>query len=337
MSDDTFGLLTLPAPAPTVATASLTDPALDLILAFCKAVLNADLGDAWEARCKADPLPVVFTFPHDPDIEDFNSNELPALYMWRSDDAGTFSRISQDLVVDEGGFSALWVPPPATFENRQERAGIRNGLKKSLTAAFGQGRHPAWVVAGDTYHEPEDYGSVLLFHTKFMRLRFGACRAHKLVIQNDDGRGSRAPFECLFFTIQGQETLSKNGVPATNATGYSNLTAATGTVTLPERNDTGLDEGATLDVGDYQFEMTVVSTDVSEGPEAGGTDVEITGTQFIEDMIVTFGDVESALVQYVDESTIIARSPAGEGTVDITVTQVTDGVSKTLTDAFTYV
>jgi hypothetical protein len=337
MSADLFGLLSLPAPLPDDG-AAVTDPALDILLDFCMTVINADLGAAWGAVCAADPLPVAYVFAHDPDLEDFDTNKTPALYMWRADDNGRISHISQDLVVDEGGFNALWVPPPATFENRAARAGIRNGLKKSLTGAIGQGRHPAWIVAGDTYFQPEDYGSVLLHQLGFMKCRLGQTRAHKLIIANEDGRGDRAPFECIFFTIESQETLGKSGIPAVNATGYSALTSANHTIKLPTRNVTGLDEGATLDVLDPQFLMSVVSIDTATGPIAGGTDVEITGTQFIDGMTVAFGATQSLLVQFVDESTIIARAPGhAAGIVDITVTQAPGGVAKTLTSAFTYV
>lgn len=331
---DLFGLLEFPAPVPAT-DAALTDPALDLLLDFCKTVLNADLGDAWAAVAPADPLPVAFVFNHDPDLEDFNTNELPALYLWRADDIGSVARMSQDLVSDDAGFHGLWVPPPATYENRRARAGMMNGLRKSLKAAIGQGRHPAWVVAGDTYYQPEDYGSVLLHHTNFARARFGQTRAHKLVIADPDGQG-KTSFDCIFFTIETLETFTKDTSPAVAGAGYSDLAAAESTTTLPSAD--GLNDGNALTAGTAHVEMTVVSIDVATGPAAGGTTVTITGTQFIEGMSVAFGDVDSLLVEYVDESTITALSPEqSAGVVDITVTQATGGVSKTLTAAFTYV
>jgi hypothetical protein len=337
---DLFGLLEFPAPAVAEGEAC-TDPALDLLLAFMKAALNADLGTAWESVCPADPLPVTYTFAHNPDLESFNGNETPALYVWRNDDNAAAAKFSQDYTADEAGFCGLWVPPPAPQESRRAREGIRNGIKKSLKQAFAIGRHTAWVVEDDTYFDAEDFGSVLLYHTRFAKLRLGPFKSHLLLI---DGEGSgekfKQPYDCLFFTIEALELFvidqTLHGAPLNNLQG---------TVTLPERNDTGLDEGATLDVlvpGEtegFNVTMTVLSVDVDEGPAAGGTDVTITGTQFIEDMQVFFGEEESLLVVFVDESTIIARSPAqAAALVDITVIQFDPGgVEKTLADAFTYV
>jgi hypothetical protein len=87
----------------------------------------------------------------------------------------------------------------------------------------------------------------------------------------------------------------------------------------------------------FHVEMEVTSLTPATGPAAGGTDVTITGKQFLEEMTVLFDTTESTLVQYVDESTIIARSPAhAAGVVDVTVTQAVGGVAKTLAAAFTY-
>ena len=335
---DTFGLLTLPAEEPETG-AAVTDPALDMVLAFMQAVLNSDLGAAWATVCPADPLPVTYVFNHNPDLESFNANETPALYAWRADDGGGSVRYSQDFITDEGGFQCLWVPPPAEQEDRRAREAIRNGIKKSLKAALAQGRHPAWVLAGDTYYEPADYGSVLLYHAKLAKIRLGQFRAHELVIESED-KSFKQPFDCLLFTVDTLEFFTADPV---GKAGFPALDHLQGDITLPKRNDTGLDEGATLDMFmpaqtmTFHVEMEVTSLTPATGPAAGGTDVTITGKQFIEGMTVLFDEDESALVQYVDETTIIARSPAhAAGAVDVTVTQAVGGVAKTLAAAFTY-
>jgi hypothetical protein len=334
---DLFGLMSLPVAVPA-AGAAVSDPALDVVLAFMQAVLNSDLGDAWAAVCPGDPLPVAYVFNHNPDLESFNANETPALYMWRSDDGGA-GRYSQDLIADESGFQCLWVPPPAEQEDRRKREAIRNGIKKSLRAAFAQGRHPAWVVAGDTYYDPTDYGSVLLYHAKISRIRLGAFRAHELVIESED-KSFKQVFDALFF---GLETLEFLSVDPVGKTGFPTLDHLQGTTTLAARNDTGLDEGATLSLVSpgqtltLHIELAVTSLTPATGPAAGGTDVTISGVQFIEGMVVEFGTEPSLLVQYVDESTIIARSPAHDaGIVPVTVTQAVGGVAKTLAGSFTF-
>lgn len=329
MSTDLFGLLPMPAVAPDEGKA-VTDPALDLILDFMKSVINADLGDAWAAVCPTDPAPVAHVFNHNPDLESFNGDETPALYAWRNDDSGGQFRYSQDFVADEGGICVLWVPPPAEQEDRRAREGIRNGLKKCLRRAFAQGRHPAWVVDGDDYYEPEFYGSVLLHHVKMGKCRLsGQFRAHTLTIEGETDKFKQS-YDCLYFVLDTLEFFNEG----TDA--YDAMDHAEGTVRLAPRGD----QTETLDLVSpgqtltYHFEVDVASLDPATGTE--GDIVTFTGKQFVEDMAVAFGGVASETVELVDESTITAVVPAGVslGVVDITVTHPS-GVSKTLTGAFT--
>ncbi len=229
---DLFGLLPLPAVAPAEGEA-VTDPALDMVLAFCKAAVNSDLGVAWAAVCPGDPLPITYVFNHNPDLESFNGNETPALYMWRSDSPGS-ARFSQDYLSDEGGFTALWVPPSAPQEDRRLREPFRNGLHKCLRAALALARHPAWIIEGDDYYTPEDYGSVLLHHAKLSKIKLGQFRAHELIIESED-KSFRQPYDCLLFSV---DTVEMHVVDATAATaGHSDLDHLEGTTTLPDRED----------------------------------------------------------------------------------------------------
>lgn len=320
---DLFGLLEFPAPVPDEG-AAVTDPLLDVLLSFMKAVLNADVGDAWAEVCPTDPVPVAYVFAHDPDLEDFSTNDTPALYLWRAPDNGAV-RYSQDLVVDDAGVQCLWVPPPSAPENRSVRSPIRNGIKKSLRRAFALGRHPAWVVAGDGYYDPATYGSVLLRQAKCGRVRLGQFRPHELVIESED-KSFKSKFDCLFFTVETLEFSRGDPLPE------GDLGSVRGTTQLATSDP----NAAFLPTLDFRIELSVASVDVDTGPEAGGTVVEITGQQFIEDMAVLFGETASPLVEYVDESTIRATSPAGTGVVDITVVQADGGAERTLLSAFTY-
>lgn len=333
MSTDLFGLLPLPAPAPA-AGAAVTDAALDLLLDFMKAVINADLGDAWAAVCATDALPVAYVFAHNPDLESFNGDETPALYAWRNDDGGSTKRYSQDYLADEGGICVLWVPPPAQQEDRRAREPFRNGLKKALKRALAQGRHPAWVVDGDTYFEPEIYGSVLLRHLGMAKCMLASFRAHELTIEGETDKFKQT-YDCIFMTI---ETLEFH-TPGTD--GYDAIDHVEGTVRLPPRADktTRLDvvmPGQTLT---YHFEFELSSpVSPATGPAAGGTIVTVSGKQFVDGMIVQFGGVllDAEDVVFVDESTItVVAPPHAAGAVSIVVTHPS-GVTKTLTNAYTY-
>jgi hypothetical protein len=82
---------------------------------------------------------------------------------------------------------------------------------------------------------------------------------------------------------------------------------------------------------------TVTLVSPNFGPESGGTTVTITGTNFICEAIVNFGPNLATDVTIVSMTEITAVSPAGTGTVDVTVT-TPGGTSMTSSaDLFTYV
>jgi beta-glucanase (GH16 family) len=81
---------------------------------------------------------------------------------------------------------------------------------------------------------------------------------------------------------------------------------------------------------------TVSSVAPSSGPAAGGTSVTITGTNFTGASGVTFGAIAATTFTVNSATQITATSPAGTGTVDVTVT-TPGGISAIGTaDHFTY-
>lgn len=81
---------------------------------------------------------------------------------------------------------------------------------------------------------------------------------------------------------------------------------------------------------------TVTSVSPTTGTPAGGTPVTITGTNFIGVNTVHFG--ANTAVSFVVNSTtsISATSPAGAGTVDVTVTNAGGTSATSAADQFTY-
>lgn len=80
----------------------------------------------------------------------------------------------------------------------------------------------------------------------------------------------------------------------------------------------------------------VVGITPTSGPEAGGTAVTITGSGFTDATGVTFDGNDATDFTVVSDTEITATTPAGVGTVDVTVNKA-GGVEGTLTNAFTYV
>lgn len=83
---------------------------------------------------------------------------------------------------------------------------------------------------------------------------------------------------------------------------------------------------------------TLTSIDPEEGVQAGGTEVTLTGSDFIDGATVMFGGVAAASVEFVSDTELIATTPAGAAgeIVDVMVTNP-DDQADTLADAFEYV
>lgn len=81
---------------------------------------------------------------------------------------------------------------------------------------------------------------------------------------------------------------------------------------------------------------TVTSVGSASGSEAGGTKVEIKGSGFIAGAMVHFGANAATSVTVHSATSITATSPAGRGTVDVTVTSRSGTSAVTAGDRFTY-
>jgi IPT/TIG domain len=120
------------------------------------------------------------------------------------------------------------------------------------------------------------------------------------------------------------ETSIEAEAPAGSGTVNVTVTAAGGTSAISSADE-------------FTYLPAPVITEISPktGPEAGGTTVTITGSNFHEVTAVKFGSAE-AKFKVNSESSIEAESPPGVGTVAITVTAA-GGTSATVpADEFTY-
>jgi hypothetical protein len=81
---------------------------------------------------------------------------------------------------------------------------------------------------------------------------------------------------------------------------------------------------------------TVESVTPNSGPTQGGTEVTITGTKFTGATAVHFGAASAASFTVNNDGSITAMTPAGVGTVDVTVTQQNVTSQAAPADHFTY-
>ena len=99
----------------------------------------------------------------------------------------------------------------------------------------------------------------------------------------------------------------------------------------------GISEESPADDFTYDPLPTVTALSVKEGPLAGGTKLTITGTGFTATSKVSFGGTPAKVATYVSETELSAESPAGTGTVNVTV-ETAGGTSTTsAADDFSYV
>jgi hypothetical protein len=81
---------------------------------------------------------------------------------------------------------------------------------------------------------------------------------------------------------------------------------------------------------------TVTAVSPNTGPPAGGTSVTITGTNFTSATAVMFGGAKAAFFTIVSTTSISARSPAGSGTVHVTVITAAGTSAAGAGDQFNY-
>ncbi len=159
-------------------------------------------------------------------------------------------------------------------------------------------------------------------------------------------------------TVNGGSSLGSCGIGPTNNVavcflGSTATIAANTTVTVEldgVTNPSSVSTSSTLSVqttsdtqsatsSGYQQGGTpsVTAITPSSGPTSGGTAVTITGTNFITgSSTVKFGSTAASNVTVVSPTSITAASPAGTGTVDVTVTTPGGTSATSAADHFTY-
>jgi len=112
--------------------------------------------------------------------------------------------------------------------------------------------------------------------------------------------------------------------------------AGTGTVDVQVVTPSGTSAKTDADRFTYESTPAVTSVAPTHGSPSGGTKVTIKGSGFIGATSVQFGSVPATGVKVVSSTEITAVSPAGTGTVHVTVTTPV-GTSKTSSaDQFTF-
>jgi hypothetical protein len=208
---DSYGATSLPLTAISdPELESLADPARAHVLAFCKAVIEYECEEAWLALCPNEPI-VRRTRNHNPQQEDFSDNDLPALFAWRGDLKPQY--FQDEHWGDESNIELLWVFPPTPILNESSRRSIAVGLSRALHKAFGplNGRHPSWVVSGDTDPFAATYGSSLITHGSFVSIDMdGSVRSADMMVEI---AGRKVEYSGIYISLKCREDFVPGDVP----------------------------------------------------------------------------------------------------------------------------
>ena len=105
---------------------------------------------------------------------------------------------------------------------------------------------------------------------------------------------------------------------------------------------TNPDSGADTYINAFNYLETAAapvidSVDPQEGPVTGGTEVYLTGQNFLPNPTVLFDGTMAAAVDFVSSTSVVATTPPGDlGLISVTIVN-SDTQEDTLSDAFTYV
>lgn len=199
-----FGALTLPAPAVGPGQTA-TDPALDILGEYFLALLKHYLADAWASIAPGEKV-VESVRLYDPQACDFVDTDLPALYLWRSEDPQT--QVADGLAETVTRISVYLVTAPSNQFTAGTRYGFFNGFEKVIARGVRNERDVQWVQKGDTSEAAQVYGSQVVDAAGFESWRLTNVERAPLVIQVQGA--SSIVYEGYLATIEARELSSED-------------------------------------------------------------------------------------------------------------------------------
>jgi hypothetical protein len=132
-------------------------------------------------------------------------------------------------------------------------------------------------------------------------------------------------------------TAQAKSITVVNATTITATSPpGTGTVHVTVSTVGGTSAKTVADDYTYLASPTVTKITPAVGPLGGGTVVAVTGTSFTSSSTVSFGGVRATNVRVSGATYLLATSPSGSGSVDVTVTTPGGTSATSSADRFTY-
>jgi hypothetical protein len=200
---DQYGAITLPA----TATDDFVDPLTYYLGHYLKAALTAQLLEKWQQLAPGKDL-VRSVFTADPAEVLFNESALPALFCWRPISEHSTEKVADDYHVTISMVRVFWLQAHDTSPKRERRMQFSGLLSKATHSALVEGRHPDWVVAGDTDATAATRGSLLMKWAGL--LRPPEVRSETLPVTMQVDGGEPVTYQAVIFSVKCAERLTRS-------------------------------------------------------------------------------------------------------------------------------
>jgi hypothetical protein len=224
----TIGALAVPLLPPASKSDTVADPALDIVLAFIRAMFNTYAAAAWKSVAPGEPI-VRCAFIHDPEEYDFSEGDLPALYLFRTGSAKNSEQVAEDIRVQTDTLQLFWVLPRCEPSQERIRAPIFGALGKLIGLKIDRSRDPAFVLASDPDPTKTAQGTVVLRAAGLNWISFLQWQKTTLAIQMGEGMQRRA-YQALSVKLQFEEQIDNRFDDLSNPTGVDFTAAVAGAV-----------------------------------------------------------------------------------------------------------
>lgn len=189
------------------------DPLLYYLGTFIVAVANAKSGAAWSAISPANLAgPCQSLYFNDPNKLGLSTDDFPAMFLWEHGEPAD-EWWADSWHIQKRTLVLTWVLEPAETELQRRRLLLVWPTIRAIKAAVAEGRHPAWVVPGDSATLATTLGSPLWLRTGHMRLHSGEARQHDVQVEMVDPLppGEKPPvFEAFELTFNVAERVTRD-------------------------------------------------------------------------------------------------------------------------------
>lgn len=200
---DQYGAITLPASA----NEDFVDPLTFYLGSYLKAALTAQLIDKWQQIAPGKDL-VRSVFTADPAEVLFNESALPALFAWRPISEHSTEKIADDFHVAVSTVRVFWLQAHDTSAKRERRMQFAGLLSKASHSALIEGRHPDWVVTGDTDATAATRGSLLMKWCGLIRPP--EVRSETLLVTMQLDGGEAVTYQAVILSVKCTERLRRS-------------------------------------------------------------------------------------------------------------------------------